>query len=37
MDPNEAAQFLRDKKILKNYPDSFVREVASSKTTDGSM
>jgi cell division septation protein DedD len=36
-DTNEAAQFLKDKKILKNYPDSFVREVSVSKTTDGSM
>jgi len=31
-DENEAAQFLKDKKILKNYPDSFVKEVSSSKT-----
>ncbi len=30
MDTNEAAQFLRDKKILKNYPDSFIQEVSSS-------
>ncbi len=30
-DENEAAQFLRDKKILKNYPDSFVKEVSSTK------
>jgi hypothetical protein len=28
---NEAAQFLKDKKILKNYPESFVKEVSSSK------
>jgi cell division septation protein DedD len=31
MDENEAAQFLKDKKILKNYPDSFIKEVSSSK------
>ena len=31
MDKNEAAQFQKDKKILNNYPDSFVQEVASSK------
>jgi len=30
-DENEAAQFLRDNKILKNYPDSFVKEVSSPK------
>jgi cell division septation protein DedD len=30
-DEYEAAQFLKDKKILKNYPDSFIREVSSSK------
>jgi cell division septation protein DedD len=36
-DTNEAAQFLKDKKILKNYPDSFVREVSVSNTTEGSM
>jgi cell division septation protein DedD len=28
---NEATQFLKDKKILKNYPDSFIKEVSSSK------
>lgn len=31
MDRNEAAQFLKDKKILKNYPDSFIQEISSSK------
>jgi cell division septation protein DedD len=31
MNENEAAQFLKDKKILKNYPDSFIKEVLSSK------
>jgi cell division septation protein DedD len=31
MDENEAAQFLKDKKILKNYPDSFIKEVSSYK------
>jgi cell division septation protein DedD len=31
MDENEAAQFLKEKKILKNYPDSFIKEVSSSK------
>jgi cell division septation protein DedD len=30
-DENEAAQFLRDEKILKNYPDSFVKEISPSK------
>ncbi len=30
-DENEAAQFLKDKKIFKNYPDSFIKEVSSSK------
>jgi len=30
-DENEATQFLKDKKILKNYPDSFVKEVSSSR------
>ena len=37
MDTNEAAQFLKDKKILKNYPDSFIQEISSSKIIDGSM
>jgi cell division septation protein DedD len=32
MDRNEAAQFQKDKKILKNFPDSFVQEISSSKT-----
>jgi cell division septation protein DedD len=31
MNENEAAQFLKEKKILKNYPDSFIKEVSSSK------
>jgi len=30
-DENEAAQFLKDNRILKKYPDSFVKEVPSSK------
>ncbi|MGO8988673.1 MAG: SPOR domain-containing protein [bacterium] len=30
-DENEAAQFLADKKIFKNYPDSFIKAVPSSK------
>ena len=30
-DENEATQFLKDKKFLKNYPDSFVKEVSSSR------
>jgi cell division septation protein DedD len=30
-DENEAVQFLKDKKILQNYPDSFVKELSSSK------
>jgi cell division septation protein DedD len=33
VDTNEATQFLRDKKIFKNYPDSFVQEISSSKIT----
>ena len=31
MDRNEAAQFQKDKRILKNYPDSFIQEISSSK------
>lgn len=31
MDTHEAARFLRDNKILKNYPDSFIQEVSSAK------
>jgi len=31
MNENEAAQFLKDKKIFKNYPDSFIKEVSSSR------
>jgi cell division protein FtsN len=31
MDTNEAARFLKDKKIFKEYPDSFIKEVSSSK------
>jgi cell division septation protein DedD len=31
VDANEAAGFLKDKKIFKNYPDSFIREISSSK------
>jgi cell division protein FtsN len=30
-DKNEAAQFLRDKKILRNYPGCFIQEISSSK------
>jgi cell division septation protein DedD len=29
---NEAAEVLKDKKIFKNYPDSFIKAVSSSKT-----
>ncbi len=36
LDRNEAAQFLKDKKILKNYPDSFIQEIPSSKMIEGS-
>ncbi len=36
MDTNEAAQFLKDNKILKNYPDSFIQEISSSKIIEGS-
>jgi cell division septation protein DedD len=32
-DTNEAAQFHKDKKILKNYPDSFIQEVSSSSNS----
>jgi cell division septation protein DedD len=35
-DRNEAAQFQKDKKILKNYPDSFIQEISSSKIIEGS-
>ncbi len=31
MDRNEAVQFQKDKDILKNYPDSFIQELSSSK------
>jgi len=30
-DTNEAAEVLKDKKIFKNYPDSFIKAVPSSK------
>ena len=33
VDRNEAAQFQKDKKILKNYPDSFIQEVSSSSSS----
>ncbi len=32
MDRNEAAQFQKDKNILKNYPDSFIQEVSSPRS-----
>ena len=35
-DANEAAQFLKDKTILKNHPDSFIQEILSSKMIEGS-
>jgi cell division septation protein DedD len=35
-DTNEAAQFQRDKKILKNYSDSFIQEISSSAMIEGS-
>jgi cell division septation protein DedD len=35
-DANEAAQFQRDKKILKSYSDSFIQEISSSKMIEGS-
>jgi len=35
-DTNEAAQFQRDKKILKSYSDSFVQEISSSQMIEGS-
>ncbi len=31
MDRNEAAQFQKDKTILKNYPDSFIQDIPSSR------
>jgi cell division septation protein DedD len=31
MDRNEAARFQKDKTILKNYPDSFIQEISSSR------
>jgi cell division septation protein DedD len=31
MDTNEAAEFVKDKKILNNYPDSFIRDISSSE------
>jgi cell division septation protein DedD len=31
MDTHEAAEFLKDKKILTHYPDSFVQEILSSE------
>jgi hypothetical protein len=37
IDAGEAAQFLKDKKILKNYPDSFIKGVSSSEFAEGSM
>jgi len=30
-DENEATQFLNNRKIFRNYPDSFIKEVSSSK------
>lgn len=36
-DKNDAAQFLKDKKALKNYPGSFIQEVSSSKVIEGNM
>jgi len=33
MDTNEAAQFLKNNKSLKNYPDSFIQEVSSSSSS----
>ena len=36
-DKNEAAQFLKDKKIFRNYPGSFIQEVSPSKIIDGNM
>ncbi len=35
-DTNEAARFQRDTKILKNYSDSFIQEISSSRRIDGS-
>jgi len=32
-DKNEAARFLKDEKILRNYPDSFIQEISSSLTS----
>ena len=36
-DKNEAAQFLRDTKVFRNYSGSFVQEVLPSKIVEGSM
>jgi cell division septation protein DedD len=33
---DEAARFQRDKKILKNYSDSFIQEISSSAMIEGS-
>jgi cell division septation protein DedD len=35
-DTNKAAQFQREKKILKNYSDSFIQEISSSAMIEGS-
>jgi cell division septation protein DedD len=32
-DKDEAAQFLKDKKVLRNYPGSFIQEVSSSSNS----
>jgi cell division septation protein DedD len=32
-DKDEAAQFLKDKKVLRNYPGSFIQEVSSSSSS----
>jgi hypothetical protein len=31
MDTNEAAEFVKNKEILNNYPESFIREISSSE------
>jgi cell division septation protein DedD len=31
MDKNEATEFLKEKKILEHYPDSFIQEISSSE------
>lgn len=36
-DKNDATRFFKDKKVLKNYPGSFIQEVSPSKVMEGNM